>query len=111
MNVDLPQLQAEYAQLQKRLARVGWISQGFVQDRGPGAGGPCYQWSRKVRAKTVSVALSKEQFHALRQAIQNWREVDHILDRMQTLTRQVIFGTLPDIRRHKRLTKKVLGLN
>jgi hypothetical protein len=111
MNVDLPQLQAEYAQLQKRLAQVGWISQGYAQDRGPGAGGPCYQWTRKVRGKTVSVALSKEQFQAMRQAIQNWREVDHILDRMQALSRQVIFGTLPDTRRRKRLTKKVLGLN
>jgi len=109
MNIDLPQLQAEYARLQSRLAQAGWISQGYVQDRGPGAGGPCYQWTRKVRAKTVSVALSKEQFQALQQAIQNWREVHSILDRMQTISRQVIFGTLPDTRRRKRLTKKVLG--
>ena len=46
---------------------------GYVQDRGPGAGGPCYQWTRKERGKTVSVALSKEQFEAMREAIANWR--------------------------------------
>jgi hypothetical protein len=91
-------------------SKAGWISPGYVQDRGPGAGGPCYQWTRKVRGKTVSVALSKEQYEAMREAIEGWREVEGILDRMQKLTRQRIFGTLPDTRRRKPLTKKVLGL-
>lgn len=110
MKVNRVALEREYARLQARLARVGWISQGYVQDRGPGAGGPHYQWTRKVRAKTVSVALSREQFEALGQAIRNWREVERILDRMQQLTRQFIFGTLPDTARRKPLSKKVLGL-
>jgi hypothetical protein len=110
MKIDRAALEAEYARLQTRVAQVGWISQGYVQDRGPGAGGPHYQWTRKVRAKTVSVALSREQFEALAEAIQNWRELEGILDRMQQLTRQIIFGTLPDTRRRKRLSKKVLGL-
>jgi hypothetical protein len=111
MNVDAEQLQAEFARLRQRLARVGWISQGYVQDRGPGAGGPCYQWTRKVKGKTVSVALSKEQFDALQEAIENWRQLQEILHRMQVLSRSMIFGTLADTRRRKRLTKKVLGLN
>ena len=111
MKIDQDQLNAEYAQLRKRLAQVGWISQGYVQDRGPGAGGPCYQWTRKVKGKTVSVALSKEQFQALQEAIENWRELQDILNRMQVLSRSMIFATLPDTRRRKRLTKKVLGLN
>ncbi len=110
MNVDRAAVATEYAQLQGRLAQVGWISQGYVQDRGPGAGGPHYQWTRKVRGKTVSLALSREQFAALAEAIENWREVERILDRMQQLTRQFIFGTLPDMRRRKRLSKRVLGL-
>jgi hypothetical protein len=111
MHVDAQQLQAEYTRLRQRLARVGWISQGYVQDRGPGAGGPCYQWTRKVQGKTVSVALSQEQFHALQEAIENWRQLQAILKQMQVLSRSFIFGTLPDTRRRKRLTKKVLGLN
>ena len=110
MKVNRVALEREYARLQTRLARVGWISQGYVQDRGPGAGGPHYQWTRKVRGKTVSVALSREQFEALAKAIQNWRRLERILDRMQQLTRQFIFGTLPDTRRRKPLSKRVLGL-
>jgi hypothetical protein len=111
MKVKLTELQAEYERLRARLGDVGWISQGYVQNRGPGAGGPCYQWTRKVKGKTVSVALSREQFEALRQAIHNWRELQAALEQMQVLSRQMIFGTLPDPRRRKRLTKKVLGLN
>ena len=110
MKTELRHLQTEYAQLQTRLAKVGWLSQGYAQDRGPGAGGPCYQWTRKVKAKTVSVALSREQYEALQQAITNWREVQAILRRMQVLSRQVIFETLPNPPRRKRLGKRVLGL-
>jgi hypothetical protein len=64
-----------------------------------------------IKGKTVSVALSKEQFEVLREAIENWRQLQDILHRMQGLSRSLIFGTLPDTRRRKRLTKKVLGLN
>lgn len=110
MKIDQEQLQAEYGRLQEQLAQGGWISQGYVQDRGPGAGGPCYQWTRKVKGKTVSVALSREQFEALQEAIANWRRIQKLLQRMQVISRTVIFGTLPDTRRRKRLTKKVLGL-
>ena len=105
MKVDLEKLEAEYRELNARLRKVGWISQGYVQDRGPGAGGPCYQWTRKERGKTVSVALSKEQYEALREAIEGWREVEATLKRMQQLTRLRIFGTLPDTRRRKPLTR------
>jgi hypothetical protein len=106
----LAQFQAEYAQLQGRLQNVGWISEGYVQDRGPGAGGPHYQWTRKVRAKTVSVALSKEQFEWLQTAIANWREVQTTLKEMQRLSRRVLFETVPHPPRRKRLGKKTLGL-
>ena len=103
-------IEVDYAQLRARLAKVGWISHGYVQDRGPGAGGPCYQWTRKVKAKTVSVALSQEQYLAMKQAIENWHAVKQTLERMQVLSRELIFQTLPNPPRRKRLTKKVLGL-
>ena len=101
---------APYARLRARLARLGWISEGYVQDRGPGAGGPCYQWTRKVKGKTVSVALSVEQYEALREAIGNWRQAQEILREMQALSRRHIFTTLPHPPRRKRLGKQVLGL-
>lgn len=107
---SLSQLQQQYTQLSQRLQEVGWISEGYVQDRGPGAGGPCYQWTRKVKGKTVSLALSKEQFDWLQQAIANWRSMQETIREMQRLSREVLFSTVPHPPRRKRLTKKTLGL-
>jgi hypothetical protein len=110
MKTNLAELRAEYGRLRKQLAATGWISHGYVQDRGPGAGGPCYQWTRKERKKTVSVALSKQQYEAMKEAIANWHRLQRALVRMEQVTRFVIFHTLPDTRRRKPLTKRVLGL-
>ena len=111
MKTDLSALRAEYRALQRQLARTGWISHGYVQDRGPGAGGPCYQWSRKERKKTVSVALSKEQYLWLKEAIANWKHVQETLKRMEQISRMVLFRTIPEPPRRKALNKRVLGLN
>src|SRR5579864_2249483 len=102
----LSQYEALYSPLRQRLAQIGWISEGYVQNRGPGAGGPCYQWTRKVKAKTLSVALSREQYEALKQAIDNWQHAQEILRRMQALSRHVIFETLPNPPRRKRLGRE-----
>jgi hypothetical protein len=99
-----------YAQLTRCLAEPGWISEGYAQDRGPGAGGPCYQWTRKVKGKTVSVALSQAQYEWLATAIANWRTVQATLQAMQRLSRTVLFTTVPGAPRRKRLSKRVLGL-
>jgi len=107
---EIAAAKAELVVLRKELGKVGLLSHGYVQDRGPGAGGPCYQWTRKVKAKTVSVALSKDQFEAMRVAIANWKAVKSKLARMEELSRLIIFGTMPDTRRGKRLTKATLGL-
>jgi len=102
--------QNEYARLAAQLARIGWISEGYVQDRGPGAGGACYPWTRKVKGKTVCVALSKEQYEWLKQAIANWRTVQNTLRQMQRLSREELFASLPGPKRRKKLSKTVLGL-
>jgi hypothetical protein len=100
----------EFRKLARQLASLDWISEGYAQNRGPGAGGPCFQWTRKVRGKTVSVALSQKQFQALDRAIRNWRLVQSLLKEMQRLSREEIFTQLPGTKRRKRLGKRVLGL-
>jgi hypothetical protein len=102
--------QKRYASLTEQLRGLGWISQGYAQDRGPGAGGPCYQWTRKVKGKTVSVALSKEQYEWLKTAIKNWKSLQTLLREMQQLSRAELFQSIPGPKRRKRLSKKVLGL-
>jgi hypothetical protein len=102
--------QKEYHRLCAQLAHIGWISEGYVQDRGPGAGGACYPWTRKVKGKTVCVALSKHQYEWLKQAIANWRTVQKILRQMQRLSREELFESVPGPKRRKKLSKRVLGL-
>jgi len=109
-NEHPPVDQRAYDQLRARLSQTGWISEGYAQNRGPGAGGPCYQWTRKVKGKTVSVALSKEQFEWITQAIANWRLMQQTIKEMQRLSRHVLFNTIPHPPRRKKLGQKVLGI-
>ena len=63
-------LQRQYQRLCSSLGSTGYISQGSVLDRSklrpPRSG---YQWTRKVARKTITVALSREQFRSLGTAI------------------------------------------
>jgi len=103
---------AEYQRLRRRLGQIGWIALGSLLERNqPGQGGPRYQWSRRVGAKTVTVALSAEQFTWLKRAIANQREVWDDLMQMQQLTAEYMLQNLPHPPRRKRLTKRRFGLN
>lgn len=101
----------EYEQWRGQLAQTGWVALGSVVERGrPGQGGPRYQWTRRVRQKTVTVALSREQFEWIAQAIQNNRKAWEILEQMHQLSLDYMWKTLPSTTRRKRLSKKTLGL-
>ncbi len=104
-------LEHQYQRLSASLGDTGYISQGSVLDRStlcpPRSG---YQWTRKVARKTITVALSPEQFHFLRTAIENRRKLQKTIAQMEKLSRQILFKTLPDTHRRKSLRKKVLGL-
>ena len=104
-------LSPRYRDLRRSLARLGYISQGSVLDRAilspPRSG---YQWTRKVGQKTITVALSRDQYQALKQAVDNARTLWKTVAEMERVSRQILFTCLPDTRRRKRLSKKVLGL-
>jgi hypothetical protein len=110
MNNSLRTWPREYRHLQRRLGTIGYITQGSVFERRPPQQGSRYVWTRKVKAKTVTVALSKEQYRWLRQAAASQRELDRIVERMQRFSREILFKTVPGVRRRKPLSKKVLGL-
>ena len=102
----------QYRRLRQSLAQIGYVSQGSVQQRTVARSGRSgYQWTRKVAQKTVSVALSQPQFAALKKAVTNERKLWKTIQAMERLSRRIIFASVPDTRRRKRLSKKVLGLN
>jgi hypothetical protein len=109
---NLSNLPPEYQRRRKKLANLSWIALGSLVERDkPGQGGPRYQWSRRVGPKTVTVALSAEQFQWLKQAISNQREVWDILMQLQQITAAYALENIPGPPRRKRLNKKRLGLN
>jgi hypothetical protein len=108
----LSELPLRYRRLQARLGRIGWMALGSVVERDrPGQGGPRYQWSRRVDSKTVTVALSAEQFAWLRRAIGNQREAWRTMEQMHRLSLDYMWKNLPSTTRRKRLSKKTLGTN
>ena len=104
--------QQQYERLRRSLGRVGYLSQGSVQDRtarrGGGAG---YQWTRKVAQKTVTVSLTAQQHAQMKTAVANYRRLRRQLKKMEQLSRRIIFQTTPHPSRRKRLAQKVLGTN
>jgi len=99
-----------YQRLQRQLSQIGYLSQGSVIERAPTQQGSRYIWTRKVKAKTVTVALSKEQYQWLRRAVTNQRNLQRIVEQMQKHSRKILFETLPEPRRRKSLSKRVLGI-
>src|SRR5260370_31364796 len=97
-------LQHQYDRLRKSLARTGHISQGSVLDRStlrpPRSG---YQWTRKVARRTITVALSSEQFRALNQAVENEPKLWKTVQKMETISTQILVGILPHAHQRKRL--------
>ena len=110
-SLPVAQLQKDYQHLRRSLAQIGYISQGSVLDRSklrpPRSG---YQWTRKVRAKTITVALSQAEFDALAQAIANERKLNQTLRQMEQISRRILFANRPHLSQHKPLRQKVLGL-
>ena len=107
-----PVLDRQYEQVRRRLSQVGYLSQGSVQDRTARTGGGAgYQWTRKVAGKTITVALTQQQFNAMRAAVNNYRQVRRLLRQMEKLSRKMIFQIAPHPGRRKRLSAKVLGTN
>ena len=100
-SVNIYGLRRDYQRLSRQLAVIEWICQGSVIKRtyqrparnGLKTYGPYYSWTRKVANKTVTVALSLAQYHAMQFAIAKHRRMEGILDRMRRLSEKVIFGT------------------
>ncbi len=108
-SASLKSLQRQYQRLCSSLAAVGYIFQGSVLDRStlcpPRSG---YQWTRKVAQKTITLALSPEQFQVIGKAIDNRRKLGKTLTQMEKISHRILFSSLPDTRRRKPLDKKVL---
>ncbi len=106
----LQALQREYRQLRSQLAHVGYLSKGSVIQRAPGRPGSRYQWTTKIKAKTLSLTLSANQYQWLKEAVANQRKIERVLRQMHRLSRKIMRLKFPDESRRKPLHPKVLSL-
>ena len=60
--------------------------------------GPYYQWTRKVRGKTVTVRVTPAQAKLLREWIHNGRRLDRILRQMETVSKRLTDRMLRAVR-------------
>ena len=93
-----------YERLQARLQSLPWILNGSVMKiapRSPNAN-TTYTWTRKIKAKTVTVALSKQQYMAFRKAIEANRKVEKALKEMRQLSERTLLASLPGVQRKPR---------
>ena len=51
--------------------------------------GPYYEWTRKVKGKTVSVSVTEEQARLMKQWIANARQLDKIVADMQLVSDRI----------------------
>ncbi len=112
--VDVPRLIADYEKLKKELAGLGLIAQGTITPRhitkpDPSdrrkkkSYGPYYQWTMKIKARTVTVNLSPSQAREFKKAIANNRKLENTLTRMRELSLQILNeSTVGVLRRAKR---------
>ena len=110
-SIPVAQLQKDYQRLRRSLAQIGYISQGSVVDRSnlkpPRSG---YQWTRKVKGKTITVALSQSEFDDLALAIANERKLNQTIRQMEQISRRILFTNRSQSAQRKPLRQKVLGL-
>ena len=94
-------MRRRYDLLQKDLIGLPWLLQGTVVETQPksATARATYTWTRKVRAKTVTVSLSPEQAVAFRTAIAANRKVDKALKEMRVLSQNVLMESLPRARK------------
>jgi hypothetical protein len=95
---QLEQIQRKYDHLKSQLLELKWISQGSVMPQPPNA----WRWTRKVKAKTVTVALSQQQALLYKEAIADHRKLELILRKMRDLSQQVLMKSVPGVCRRPR---------
>ena len=88
-------LERRFQALKTEFVQLGWLTQGSVVPNHPGS----WRWTRKVRAKTVSVSLSPEQADLFREAIGNHRRLEAIIDEMRLISQEILLNSAPGIRK------------
>ena len=96
-------LQAAYRALLRTVRRHPWLVQGSVNvvaPKSPSAS-VTYTWTRKVRAKTATVALSRQQSVAFRKAAEANRQIEAALNRLRQVSQAALLAEVPGVTKRR----------
>lgn len=105
--------QDRYTALKRAVLAVGLIRRGslvrrFMPCGKPGCAcqatppelhGPYYQWTRKVRGKTLTVRLTREEAQLVEEWIANGRQLDAIIAQMEAVSLRLTERLLRQLRK------------
>ena len=96
-------LQAAYRALLRTVRRYPWLVQGSVNVVAPKspAASVTYTWTRKVRAKTATVALSRQQSVAFRKAVEANRQIEAALNRLRQVSQAALLAEVPGVTKRR----------
>jgi len=99
----LRELKTAFRALDRAVRRRPWLVQGSVNRVAPKtpSASVTYTWTRKVQAKTVTVALSRQQSAAFRQAIEANRRIEAALSRLRRVSQAALLMELPGVTKRR----------
>jgi hypothetical protein len=90
-------LRARFDCCKEEIRGLDWLSEGSVSENHPGT----WRWTRKVKAKTVTVALSGAQAEAFAKAIANHRRLEILIQEMRALSQEYLLEAIAGPPRRK----------
>jgi hypothetical protein len=91
-------LRKRFESCKTQILALDWVTQGSLNQSPQGN----WRWTRKVKAKTVTVALSEQQAELFRRAIDDHRKLEKLIDQMRALSQQVLLNSVEGPPRRKR---------
>ena len=95
---QITRLTQQFEQCKAQLLQLSWITQGSVFETQEHT----WRWTRKVKAKTVTLALSAQQAQLFQQAIAQHRKLEALLEKMRAISQKILLGSVPRPPRRKR---------
>jgi Family of unknown function (DUF6788) len=94
----IARLTQQFEHCKAQLLQLSWITQGSIFQTPQGT----WCWTRKVKAKTVTVALSAQQAELFEQAVAQHRKLEELLAKMRDISQTFLLQSVPGPLRRKR---------
>ena len=94
----IARLSRQFEQCKAQLLQLSWITQGSIFQTQQGT----WCWTRKVKAKSITIALSAQQAELFEQAVAQHRKLELLLAKMRDISQTFLLQSVPGPVRRKR---------